>query len=564
MAQKIAIGSQSFSSIIENNCFFIDKTSLIKDWWENYDSVTLITRPRRFGKTLNMDMINCFFSNKYEGRSDLFENLEIWKDEKYREMQGKYPVIFFSFAGIKEKTYESAVYRMCNKIRELYVSNSFLLESPALLKSEKKNFEEYLEKIDERDLPDAINRLCYFLSGHYKKNKVIVLLDEYDTPLQEAYINGYWDEMSGLIRSLFNNTFKTNIYLDRAILTGITRVSKESMFSDLNNLKVASVSSNIYSKYFGFTEDEVFEAMDKFGYTNKDEVKSWYDGFTIGNEKDIYNPWSIINFLDEGVLKPYWSNTSSNGLAGKLIMQGDEEVKSDFEDLLNGKTIKKKLDEDIVFSQLDEDMNAVWSLLSASGYLKIKSRDFDIYELEIVNYEVMQMFNNMVNRWFTSKPVKYNKLIKTLLNGEIEDLNEYMNDLTISIISSFDTGKDTNEKQLPERFYHGFVLGLLVELRDRYVLQSNRESGAGRYDIMLIPKNIKEDNALIIEFKVIRRNRGEKGLEDTLKNALEQIEQKQYSRFLTDLGVPKEHILKYGFAFEGKEVLVGLKTTSNE
>jgi hypothetical protein len=243
-------------------------------------------------------------------------------------------------------------------------------------------------------------------------------------------------------------------------------------------------------------------------------------------------------------------------------MQGDEEVKSDFEDLLNGKTIKKRLDEDIVFSQLDEDINAVWSLLSASGYLKISSVTLDIYELEIVNHEVMLMFNNMVSRWFTSKPVKYNKLIETLLNGEIEDLNEYMNDLTISIISSFDTGKDTNEKQLPERFYHGFVLGLLVELRDRYVLQSNRESGAGRYDIMLIPKNIKEDNALIIEFKVIRRNRGENSLEDTLKNALEQIENKQYDRFLTDLGVPEEHILKYGFAFEGKEVLVGLKTTT--
>ncbi len=561
MVRKIAIGSQSFSDIIENKCFFIDKTPLIKDWWENYDSVTLITRPRRFGKTLNMDMINCFFSNKYAGRANLFEDLEIWKDEKYRDMQGKYPVIFLSFAGIKEKDHESAVYRMSNKIRELYVSNSFLLESPALLKSEKKKFEKYLEKIDEIDLPDAINRLCYFLSEHYNKNKVIVLLDEYDTPLQEAYINGYWDEMSGIIRSLFNNTFKTNAYLDRAILTGITRVSKESMFSDLNNLKVASVSSNIYNKYFGFTEDEVFKAMDEFGYTNKDEVKSWYDGFTIGNEKDIYNPWSIINFLDEGFLKPYWSNTSSNGLAGKLIMQGCKEVKSDFEDLLNGKTIKKRLDEDIVFLQLDEDINAIWSLLVASGYLKIKSVKFDIYELEIVNHEVMLMFNSMVSRWFTSKPVKYNDLIKTLLNGEIEDLNEYMNDLTISMMSSFDTGKDTNEKQLPERFYHGFVLGLLVELRDRYVLQSNRESGAGRYDIMLIPKNIKEDNAIIIEFKVIRRKRGENNLEDTLKNALEQIEQKQYSRFLTDLGVPEKHILKYGFAFEGKEVLVGIKTT---
>ncbi|MBE6852332.1 MAG: hypothetical protein E7505_02485 [Ruminococcus sp.] len=561
MAQKIAIGRQSFDKLIKSNNFYIDKTLFIKDWWENDDDVTLITRPRRFGKTLNMDMINCFFSNKYAGRSDLFENLEIWKYEKYRELQGKYPVIFLSFAGIKEKTYKKSVLSLAKKIRELYLEMKYIIKSPGFDEIEKEDYFDYIKEITEDNISDSLNVLCRYMNKYFEK-KVIILLDEYDTPLQEAYINGYWNEMSGLIRSLFNNTFKTNIYLDRAILTGITRVSKESMFSDLNNLKVASVSSNTYSKYFGFTEDEVFEAMDEFGYTNKDEVKSWYDGFTIGNEEDIYNPWSIINFLDEGVLKPYWSNTSSNGLAGKLIMQGEKEVKSDFEDLLNGKTIKKRLDEDIVFSQLDEDINAVWSLLSASGYLKIKSRSLDIYELEIVNFEVMHMFNHMVSRWFTSKPVKYNDLIKTLLNGEIEDLNEYMNDLTISIISSFDTGKDTNEKQLPERFYHGFVLGLLVELRDRYVLQSNRESGAGRYDIMLIPKNIKEDNALIIEFKVIKRNRGEKGLEDTLKNALEQIEQKQYSRFLTDLGVPEEHILKYGFAFEGKEVLVGLKTTT--
>ena len=559
MAQKIAIGSQSFSSIIENNCFFIDKTPLIKDWWENYDSVTLITRPRRFGKTLNMDMINCFFSNKYEGRSDLFENLEIWKDEKYREMQGKYPVIFFSFAGIKNNNFSSAFELIKIIICRAYEEIQEYIHSDKLTDSDRDFIKQVTNEMSRETAVMSINYLCKFMSQIYTE-KPIILLDEYDTPLQEAYIYGYWEEMSYFMRLFFNNTLKTNEYFSRAILTGITRVSKESLFSDLNNLELCTMMSSKYCKYFGFTEDEVFEAMDKFGYTNKDEVKSWYDGFTIGDEKDVYNPWSIINFLDKGVLKPYWSNTSSNGLAGKLIMQGDEEVKSDFEDLLNGKTIKKKLDEDIVFSQLDEDINAVWSLLSASGYLKISSVTLDIYELEIVNHEVMLMFNNMVSRWFTSKPVKYNKLIETLLNGEIEDLNEYMNDLTISIISSFDTGKDTNEKQLPERFYHGFVLGLLVELRDRYVLQSNRESGAGRYDIMLIPKNIKEDNALIIEFKVIRRNRGEKGLEDTLKNALEQIEQKQYSRFLTDLGVPNEHILKYGFAFEGKEVLVGLKT----
>jgi len=333
MPRTIAIGRQSYDRIITQKNFYIDKTLFIKDWWENDDDVTLITRPRRFGKTLNMNMIDCFFSNRFEKRSDLFEGLKIWEYEEYRNMQGTYPVIFLSFAGIKERDYKAAVYGIGCKISKLYAVNSILMKSSKLLESEKRYFEKQMEKIEEIEIAHTINNLCYFLSKHYEK-KVIILLDEYDTPLQEAYINGYWEEMSGFIRSLFNNTFKTNEYLGRAILTGITRVSKESMFSDLNNLDVCTMSSEKYQEYFGFTEEEVFESMDEYGYTNKEEVKHWYDGFTIGSKADMYNPWSIINFLDKGKLAPYWSNSSSNGLAGKLLREGDHRQKQDLKKLI--------------------------------------------------------------------------------------------------------------------------------------------------------------------------------------------------------------------------------------
>jgi hypothetical protein len=492
MPKPIAIGSQSFSNIIEENCFFVDKTLFIKDWWENKDSVTLITRPRRFGKTLNLDMMNCFFSTEYENRADLFENLKIWEHEEYREMQGKYPVIFLSFAGIKEQNFKSAVRGICRKINELYIDSAFLMESVELLEIEKRNFEKYMQEIDADEVAYALNTLCGYLKKHFKKN-VIILLDEYDTPLQEAYVNGYWNEMSELIRNLFNNTFKTNKYLSRAILTGITRVSKESMFSDLNNLELCTMSSEKYQEYFGFTEDEVFDSMDEYGYTNKEEVKQWYDGFTIGTKHDMYNPWSIINFLDKGILAPYWSNSSSNNLAGQLIREGDPGQKQDFESLLSGETISKEIDEEIVFKQLDEDSNAIWSLLSASGYLRINSIESGIYELEIVNYEVMHMFRKLVKGWFSKNSKDYSDFIRALLKGNVREMNKTMNELTLSMFSSFDVGNRPSERLRPERFYHGFVLGLLVELRDRYIVTSNRESGYGRYDVILEPKNHEEN-----------------------------------------------------------------------
>ncbi len=556
MKRAIAIGRQSYETIISRKNFYVDKTLFIKDWWESEDDVTLITRPRRFGKTLNLDMMNCFFSTEYENRADLFENLKIWEHEEYREMQGKYPVIFLSFAGIKEKDYISAVYRINSRIRELYESNSHILESPNLTKRDKKRFENSIDKIEDIDLPDSINRLCYYMSKCYE-DKVIIFLDEYDTPLQEAYVNGYWNEMSGLIRNLFNNTLKTNKYLSRAILTGITRVSKESMFSDLNNLKLCTMSSEKYQEYFGFSEDEVFESMNEYGYTNKDEVKQWYDGFTIGTEHDMYNPWSIINFLDSGKLEPYWSNTSSNSLAGKLIKEGSKEIKSDFQILIEGGTITKKIDTEMVFSRLSSDEDAVWSLLVSSGYMKPISQNGTKTEITITNYEVRQMFEGLVEEWFGMERSEYNDFIRALLKGNVREMNKTMNELTLSMFSSFDAGNRPSERLRPERFYHGFVLGLLVELRDRYIVTSNRESGYGRYDVILEPRNPAQNDGIILEFKVHDKEDGENTLEDTVKSALMQIEEMKYEQVIIEHNVPKEKIRKYGFAFEGKKVLIG-------
>lgn len=554
MPRVVATGAQDFEQIISNHCFYVDKSLLIKEWWERQDSVTLITRPRRFGKTLNISMLDCFFSTKYEGRGDLFEGLDIWKEEKYHVLQGSYPVISLSFAGVKENTYDEVRRQIIQILTELYSAFYFLRDCGKLNEKDKEYFDRVGIDMGDADAAKALNRLSDYLYRYYGK-KVIILLDEYDTPLQEAYVGGYWEQLVSFTRSLFNNTFETNPYMERAIMTGITRVSRESMFSDLNNLKVVTTSSDAYVTCFGFTEEEVFSAMDEFGMDNRDEVKSWYDGFTFGSVTDIYNPWSITNMLDTGKLKTYWANTSSNSLAGSLIRQGSQSIKMQFERLLMGETITCVVDEEIVYGELGQNAEAVWSLLLASGYLKSLDIQGDRYELALTNYETKKMFEKLVSGWFGSERSNYNDFIKALLLGDVKAMNAYMNRMTLAMFSSFDVGNRPSGRTEPERFYHGFVLGLLVELKDRYKVTSNRESGFGRYDVMLVPLQ-KEDDGIILEFKV-HDSEDETDLKDTVKAALKQIDEKHYEQVLLDEGVEAERIRKYGFAFEGKQVLIG-------
>ncbi len=567
MLKAIGIGIQNFDAIIKNSSFYIDKTHFIKEWWESQDSVTLITRPRRFGKTLTMSMVEQFFSNRYPD-STLFEGLAIWQEEKYRQLQGTYPVIFLSFAKMKEQKYASAIARMGQIISALYQEYRFLLEEEILDEAEKTYFRHVQAGLNppyltEEQLVESLNQLSSYLYRYYGE-KVIILLDEYDTPMQEAYVHGYWDEMTAFIRNLFNAAFKTNPALERAVLTGITRVSKESVFSDLNHLKVVTTTTRKYETAFGFTEEEVFTALDAYGVSEqKDYVKQWYDGFTFGTTADIYNPWSVINFLDSGEYKPHWANTSSNSLVGKLIRQSGKGIKHKFEDLLRGKSVFSEVDEEIVYSQLEESENAIWSLLLASGYLKVlqvnlpeigTSLKRPVYELTLTNREVELMFEGMVKDWFGKAGSDYNDFVNALLAGNVKEMNGYMNQVALATFSSFDTGRSPSSRA-PERFYHGFVLRLIVELGDRYLIQSNRESGYGRYDVVLEPKNALDD-AMILEFKVYDSEE-EQTLQDTLKAALRQIEEKRYVQGLMDRGIEGERIRKYGFVFEGKRVLIG-------
>lgn len=564
MERTVAIGIQDFSDLIQKKYFYIDKTSFIKEWWESGDCVTLIARPRRFGKTLNMSMTEQFFSVDYADRGDLFEGLSVWKDEEYRKLQGTYPVISLSFARVKEKDYMTAREKICEIITNLYVKYSFLRDSQVLTDKDRVFFDRVSMDMRDSDATSALYQLSDYLCRYFGK-KVIILLDEYDTPMQEAYVNGYWNELALFTRSMFNSTFKTNPYLERAIMTGITRVSKESIFSDLNNLEVITTTSDKYAISFGFTEQEVFAALEEYGLgEEKEKVKRWYDGFIFGRYKDIYNPWSILNFIDKKKYSTYWANTSANSLVGKLIREGNRKIKSEFEKLLQNMDLWCPIDEQIIYDQLDDNETAIWSLLLASGYLKVIEYEREDmveegqeakYKLALTNYEVRRMFDGMVRSWFMRVQADYNDFIMAMLQDDVEAMNAYMNRISLSVFSYFDTERNPSGEE-PERFYHGFVLGIIVELQGRYIITSNRESGFGRYDVMLEPKNPKEGDAIILEFKVFNR-RKENSLEDTVQGALRQIEEKQYETELVARGIPKEKIHKYGFAFEGKKVLIG-------
>lgn len=594
MRKIISIGNQGFEDIRVNDNFYVDKTDFIREWWESRDIVTLITRPRRFGKTLNMDMLKCFFSNKYAGRADLFEGLAVWNDESYRKLQGTYPVIFLSFADVKQTQYTDAIQMIKSILSDVFKENREIMESDIFTEADRKQYQMVNPMMDHVTAQRALKDLGGYLERYYGK-KVIILLDEYDTPMQEAYLNGYWEEFTGFMRSLLNAAFKTNPYLERAVMTGITRVSKESMFSDLNNLNVATITSKKYAACFGFTEEEVFHALDSYDMSEeKQRVKEWYDGFVFGPVKDIYNPWSITNFLDKKEYRTYWVSTSSKlvlrkdptklggflsayadaceqssllnasasfEMVSRLIQTASPEIKEKMEELIHGKEIVENFDEQIVFHQLDRNEGAIWSLLLASGYLKAVDVEYrgefmePWYHLKITNKETSSMFFNLFRGWFEVVRQEYNEFVNALLAGNVKAMTNYMNDVALETFSNFDTGRRASKRTQPERFYHGFVLGLLVSLRDEYQLKSNRESGYGRYDVMLIPKN-RERDAIVMEFKVYDEDE-EKGLSETVAAALKQIDEKNYDAELLSLGMEKERIRHYGFAFEGKKVLIG-------
>ncbi len=561
MARVVGIGIQDFSKIQRENVFYVDKTRFIKEWWESKDEVTLIVRPRRFGKTLTMSMVEQFFSVEYAD-NPCFRGMDIWKEEKYREIQGTYPVISLTFSSIKERNFEEARKKICATIQMLYQKYQFLLEGEILNEQEKADFLNVSARMPEYEATLTLKKLSSYLERFYKR-KVILLLDEYDMPMQEAYVKGYWQELADFVRNLLNASFKDNPHLERGIMTGITRISKESIFSDLNHLKVVTTTSNEYADCFGFTEEEVFRSLEEYGLGDrKDEVKKWYDGFCFGDVKDIYNPWSILNYLDTKAAAPYWVNTSSNLLISKLLQEGNKEVKESFEKLLRRECIYTEIDEQIIYGQLDMDENAIWSLMLASGYLKVNdsrtvetSDEWDhVYGVSVTNFEVLIMLKKMVRSWFAPSSSNYNEFVKALLIGDVKAMNVYINRIASAVFSYFDTGKKPSEATEPERFYHGFVLGLIVDLEDRYQITSNRESGFGRYDVVIEPKE-KADPAIIMEFKI--QDQEEKDLSQTVEAALSQIEMKKYVSGLIGKGIQPERIRKYGFAFRGKEILIG-------
>lgn len=575
---KPALGYQNFEEVRIGHIFYIDKTDFIREWWENADKVTLITRPRRFGKTLNMSMIECFFSNRYAGRSDLFEGLSIWEDvregkyvsESYKDLQGTFPVVFLSFANVKATKYADMEYKITKIIADLYEKNTYLLIGNLLSQTEKEYYKSIKPGIGAAVAADAVRTLADFLQRYYDK-KVIILLDEYDTPMQEAWLSDYWNEAVEFFRGFFNSTFKTNDSLERGLITGITRISKESVFSDLNNLVVITTTSKDYATAFGFTEEEVFQALENAGLGKEQQgVKAWYDGFSFGEHTDIYNPWSIASFIkNNGRYQAYWSNTSGNGLVNTLIQGGNHMVKSAMEDLLAGRSLVVPLDEQIIINQLDEDANAIWSLLLATGYLRVlktepNDRDLEItsgvyerYRLAITNLEVKRMFQQMIKNWFQgSVEPYYNEFINALLSDNVRKMNTFMNKVALNTFSTFDTGTKPSKQAEPERFYHGFVLGMVVNLSDIYKVRSNRESGFGRYDVMLEPYD-KTKKAFIFEFKVLDPDEDEVTLEDTIASAHRQMNEKQYEAELITQGFNPQQIRKYGFAFQGKECLIG-------
>ena len=578
--RTVGLGIQEFEKIRKKNLFYVDKTDFISRWYRKNDDITLITRPRRFGKTLTVDMLYCFFSTTYAGRRELFEGLRIGTDKKMMALQGSVPAIKISFAGVKGESFYDFLMGIAGRIAILLGDYRYLLEGGSLSGSEEEIFTEMTRIVP--DIPDPekeagsytkylykLTHIFHFLSiwlTRYYGKKVFIFMDEYDTPLQTAYLNNYYEDALAVMRGMFAETFKENSALDRAVITGITRIAKESLFSDMNNLAVCSVVSGGYDDSFGFTGNEMEEILKEYGLEDRKEiVQFWYDGFTVGNERGLYNPWSVANYLSDrpDVPEDYWAQSGGTGLIDHLLRRGSASLKEGFEVLLDGGVIEREIHEDLVFSGLETDEDAVWALLIASGYIKPGRGKAEVSsgrtELSLTNHESGHSLARMIRAWFNTRAGNFmTSFAEALLADDLTEMNASMQQVVLLSVSSFDSGiQPASGNVQPENFFHALTLGMLTCLSGAYHVTSNRESGFGRYDVCIEPVDrARNPFAAVLEFKVFDEKKGDTDLTDTCGRARKQIDEKGYDADLRSRGIPSAMIRRYGFGFRGKDVMI--------
>ena len=548
--EGIGIGVSDFKILRIRQNYYIDKTMFIKDIIDNQSSVILITRPRRFGKTLNMSMLRYYFDCTQKDNKELFKNLKIMKEGvKYTSKIGCYPCIYLTLKDVLGTNFEEMILSLKSEILEIYIDNANLLKSNKLLDIEKEIYNKILNlKANNIEIQSSIKFLSKILYKEYEK-PVMLFLDEYDVPLQNAYTEGFYEETIKFFKAFYGITFKDNSYLEKTVITGVSRVAKESIFSGANNFKVYTVLENEFSEDFGITEKEMLKIIKDFKIEKQEEIKKWYDGYKIGDTEGIYNPWSILNYLVDRELIPYWVNTSSNDLI-KLILKNSSSIKEKIERLLRDEDIEVTIDQETIITGIEKREENIWGLLLGTGYLKITEK-VDIvekkYKVKIPNYEIKALFQSIIRNWFSNKIIgnDLNSILKDLITLNLKEFEKKFDILVRQMFSYMDVGENT-----AENFYHAFVLGMLVGLKDKYYVNSNRESGLGRYDILLEPKN-KNNNSFIIEFKV-SESKEEKNIEETIKNAKKQIVQKKYEENLKERGY--KNITKIVIAFKGKKV----------
>ena len=549
--QGIGIGTIDFKKMRVNNNYYIDKTMYIKDILDNKSEVILVTRPRRFGKTLNMSMLRYYFDIKCKDSKELFNGLKIMEqDEYYTSKLGAFPVIYLTLKDINGSNLEEMILQLKTELIEVFIDYAELLKSEKLLDIEKEMFSTVLNlKANKIELQGALKLLSRLLYKEYGR-PVILLVDEYDVPIQTAYVKGFYDEAIDFLKSFYTTTFKDNPYLEKTVITGVSRIAKESIFSGMNNLDVFTIMDNEFADDFGITSEEMKKVISDFELKEKEEeIKKWYDGYKIGNVEGIYNPWSILNYLNKRELRPYWVNTSSNDLI-KMTFKKSNTVKEKMIKLLNDEPVEVKIDLETIIVGIEEKEENIWGLMLQTGYLKVvETVDLirGIYKVVLPNNEIKFLFEDMVDNWFRNKVEgeDLRSILKDLVNLKLEDFERKLKKLVIEMFSYFDVGENTAES-----FYHAFILGMLVGLKDSYYVKSNRESGYGRYDIMLEPKE-KDKNSFIMEFKIVE-SMDEKEVKAKIKEAKDQIKDKKYEQELKERGFT--NITKMVFVCNGKEI----------